>query len=181
MEECTDGGQHFHDKKRNHQHGLYVTPTWPCRLWTRRLRRLPLGRLIFCFRVIAIDPWPFLRKSGSLLVVSSKPMQLQREIPTAFVIGATEQILQPHVSCQDPPSKSLEQWSLESPALLILTHSIANFRWLQPACVEHFRVFCLLKAFQNVDQFPRIPNHLWSFGTTIVSGLYSLNHPWKPS
>jgi hypothetical protein len=67
---------------------------------------------------------------------------------------------------------------MESPVLLlILALSIADFRWLQPEFVQNFRVFCLLNAFQNVDHFPRIPSHIWSVSTIILSGLHSLNHP----
>ena len=37
------------------QHDLDIAPTLPrLRMW--RLRRLPLGRLGLCFRVIAVDP-----------------------------------------------------------------------------------------------------------------------------
>jgi hypothetical protein len=33
---------------------------------------------------------------------------------------------------------------------------------LQSERFQHFRVFCLLKTFQNVDCSQRIPGHLWS-------------------
>jgi hypothetical protein len=72
--------------------------------------------------------------------------------------------------------------SMESPVLLLfLALWIADFRWLQPARFQHFRVFCLLKALQNVVRFWWIPSHLRSVGTTILNGLHSLNHPRKPS
>jgi len=105
-------------------------------------------------------------------------MQLQHEIPSALVTGAVEQILPLHVSCHDHPSKSLTQQSVESPGLLlILTLSLVDFRWLQPAHVQHFMAFCLLKTFQNVDHLERIPNLLWSVGTRILIGLHSSDHP----
>ena len=43
--------------KKKTQNGLYVAPTWLRLLRTWRLRWFPLGRLGFCFRVIAIYPW----------------------------------------------------------------------------------------------------------------------------
>jgi len=43
---------------KNRQHGLDIALTLLCLLWTWQLRWLPLGRLGFCFRVIAMDPWP---------------------------------------------------------------------------------------------------------------------------
>ena len=86
--------------------------------------------------------------------------------------GGTEQTLLPHVSCQDTPSKSLKQQSVESPGLLlILALSIADSHWLQLACIQHFWVFYLLQAFQNVDRYQQIPSYLWSIGTTILSGF----------
>jgi len=42
--------------EKNSQHDLGIAPTLPRLLWTWRLKRLPLGSLGFCFRVIAIDP-----------------------------------------------------------------------------------------------------------------------------
>src|SRR5215471_10425401 len=42
--------------EKNSQHDLDVAPNLPRLLRTWRLRRLPLRRLGFCFRVIAIDP-----------------------------------------------------------------------------------------------------------------------------
>lgn len=44
-------------KKKNDQHALDIALILPCLLLTWRLRRFPLGRLGFCFRIIAIDPW----------------------------------------------------------------------------------------------------------------------------
>ena len=43
-------------KKKNFQHALDVDLTLLRLLWTWTLRRLPLGRKGFCFRVIATDP-----------------------------------------------------------------------------------------------------------------------------
>ena len=57
------------------------------------------------------------------------PVQLQHEIPSALVTGAAEQLLPPHVSCQDPLLKYVKQQSVEFPDLLvILALSIADFR-----------------------------------------------------
>jgi hypothetical protein len=41
--------------------------------------------------------------------------------------------------------------------------------------------FYLLEAFQNEVCFQQIPSHLWSIVTTILFGLHSFSHPWKPS
>ena len=65
--------------------------------------------------------------------------------------------------------------------LLILALSNTDFWWLQSTCVQHFWVFCLLKAFQNEDRFQQIPSHLWNIVTTILSGFHSFNHPWNLS
>jgi hypothetical protein len=76
----------------------------------------------------------------------------------------------------------VKQQSVESQDLpLILALSVADFRWFQPAHIQHFWVFCLLQACQNMNRFQRILNHLWIVGTTLLSGLHSFSDPWKPS
>lgn len=56
--------------------------------------------------------------------------------------------------------KISEPKSVESPDLLILILSIADFRRWQLERVQHFRIFCLLKTFPNVDNFQWILDHL---------------------
>ena len=47
----------------------------------------------------------------------------------------------------------------------------------QPVPVQHSQVFCLLQAFQNVDHFQQIIDHLWSVCFTFVFVLHSLHRP----
>ena len=71
---------------------------------------------------------------------------------------------------------------LESPdQLLFFTLSVAHLCWLQPIHIQHSQVFCLLQAFQNVDHFQQILDHLWSICASCLFVLHSLHHPWKPS
>lgn len=53
--------------------------------------------------------------------------------------------------------------------------------WLQPVHVQHSQVFCLLQAFQNVNHFQQIFDHIWSVRYTLLFALHSLHRPWKPS
>ena len=45
----------------------------------------------------------------------------------------------------------------------------------QPVPVQHSQVFCLLQAFQNVDHFQQIIDHLWSVCATLLFALHSCN------
>ena len=45
----------------------------------------------------------------------------------------------------------------------LLALSVANLCWLQPVCVQHSQVSCLLQAFQNVDDFQPSLKHLPRF------------------
>lgn len=42
-----------------------------------------------------------------------------------------------------------------------------------------FLGFCLFKVFQKVDHFQQIPSQTWNVVVQILSGLCSLNHPWR--
>ena len=64
----------------------------------------------------------------------------------------------------DPASTSRTQDFWESSSQpLVLTLSVANLCWLQPVHIQHSQVSCLWQAFQNVDHFQQILNHLWAF------------------
>ena len=59
------------------------------------------------------------------------------------------------------------------------SHFRTNLCWLQPVHVQHSQVFCLLLAFQNMDHFQQILDHLWSIRATLLFALHSLHHPKK--
>ena len=168
---------------KNRQHGLDIAPTLPRLLL---IWRLPLGRLGFCFRVIAIGPWltssydifgeiwVLVRGSSKSCVTSvwNSFCSCDRSCGTNFAATFLAKILH----------KNLWNKSVESPGLLlILALSIADFHQLQLGCIQHFWVFCLLKACQKVDGYQEIHSHLWSIVTIILSGLHSLNHPQRTS
>ena len=180
-------GNTFKIKNKNCQHGLDNAMTLRCLLQTLRLRRLPLGRPGFCFRVTAIHPWLICGYDlcQEIWVTVSSFKQILCNFSMKFLLLLWQEPWNKfcrHISCLDPPPKSLKQESMESPdLLLIFALSIVNLHWLQTARIQHIWVFWLLKAFQNMDHFQRIPGHLWSISTTIFAGLHPLNHPRKPS
>ena len=55
--------------------------------------------------------------------------------------------------------------------------SVAGLCWLRPVHVQHFQVFCLFQAFQNVDHFQQILNHLWNICTTFTCTALIVSPP----
>ena len=58
-------------------------------------------------------------------------------------------------------------------------HTVSDLCWLQPVHVQHAQVLCSLQAFQNVDHFQQILDHLWSISATLLFVLHPLHCPWK--
>ena len=104
----------------------------------------------------------FLRKPDSLVAVWIK--SLATAAPCSFCSGSRScrTNFATNVSCQDPSSESRTQFWESTDQLLVLTLSVTDLCWLQPVHVQHSQVFCLLQAFQNVDHFQQILDHLWS-------------------
>ena len=174
--DLTQFSQHlFHCSK----HGLDLAATLLHLLQVQRIRQLPLGRLGPPFWITAIDP-AFI-SSHDLLeetwVIGSGLNQVISNCSMMFLLW--QQKLQ-NKFCHDIlHTKILHQnlglgSFLESPnQLLGLTLSVTSFCCLQPVHIEHSQVFCLLQAFQKVDHFQQILDHLLS----VLFALYSLHHP----
>ena len=99
-------------------------------------------------------------------------------IPSAPVAEAKEQILPWHVSCQDPVSKSQRQQCLEFPdQLLVFALWVSNLCWLESIHVQPSQVSCLLPAFQTMDHFQPLLDHVkcWSVCAILLFALHSLH------
>ena len=106
---------------------------------------------------------PFLRKSSSLVMVWIKSLVTAARCSFCSGSRSCRTNFATNVSCQDPSSESRTQFWESTDQLLVLTLSVTDLCWLQPVHVQHSQVFCLLQAFQNVDHFQQILDHLWRF------------------
>ena len=124
----------------------------------------------------------FLRKSGSLVEVSIKSLATaarcsfcsgSRSLWTNFT--TTHFILRSWIKISDTVVLGIPRSASSS-------HTVSCWSLLIAALTgQHSKAFCLLQAFQNVDHFQQILNHLWSIYTRFQFALLSLHHPQKPS
>ena len=68
------------------------------------------------------------------------------------------------------PGSASSSHTVSCRSLLITAHARSTFS-----------VFCSWRAFQNVDHFQQILNHLWIVCATLLFVLHWLHHPRKPS
>ena len=151
---------------------------------TWRTRQLPLGWLSLHFWIIAVDSpfisdYAFLKTAGSLVAVWIRSFATAAQCSlcsgnrshktnfamTCFMPRSCIKILDTVVSgIPRSPSSSLTVTCLS--LLPIRTHSI-------------FSGDLLFQAFQSLDHFQQILNHLWSIFATLLFVLHSLHHPWN--
>ena len=124
----------------------------------------------------------FLRKSGSLVAVWIKSLAIISAW-CYFCSGSRSHGMNFVTTYFMPTScVKISDSDLESPdQLLVLILSVADLCWLQPVHVQQPQVFCFFQAFQNVDHFQQILDHLWTVCATFLFVLHSLYCLWKPS